>query len=447
MRRPYPSYRHSGVEWLGDVPEHWEVKRLERVASYRTSSVDKKTKDREQAVKLCNYTDVYYRDRIRASDADFMEATASPHEITRFGLSVGDVLITKDSEDWTDIAVPALVEESADDFVCGYHLGIIRPGALADATFIFRTMQSEAVNRQLQIAASGVTRYGLPSGAVSKVSISLPPLDEQRSIAAFLDHETAKIDSLITKKRLLLDRLAEYRTALITRTVTKGLPPEAAREAELNPNPPLKASEVEWIGDIPEHWLMTRLRFLAAISTGDSDTIDEVEDGQYPFFVRSDHVHAIDSYCYDGEAVLIAGDGNVEDTIHHYVGRYDCHQRVYQLNQLTDVDGRYLYHYLKVCFRSWITDGTAKSTVASLRMPMLQNFPVSLPPFHEQRVIAAFLDGAMERVGDLCSRVETAIERLQEYRTALITAAVTGKIDVRDDAQRAATVETVGSSR
>ena len=260
----------------------------------------------------------------------------------------------------------------------------------------------------------------------------MPAPSEQRAIAGFLDDETAKIDTLVAETRRLLDRLAEYRTALITRTVTKGLPPEAAEEAGFNPNPPLKPSGVEWIGEVPEHWLMTRLRFLAAISTGDADTIDGVEGGQYPFFVRSDRVHKIDSYSYDGEAVLLAGDGNVEDTIHHYVGKYDCHQRVYQLNQLSRVDGRYLYHYLKVCFRSWITDGTAKSTVASLRMPMLQNFPVALPSFHEQRAIAAFLDEQAERIDVLCSRVETAIERLQEYRAALITAAVTGKIDVRD---------------
>ncbi len=116
---PYPAYRPSGVEWLGDVPEHWDVRRLEHVASYRTSSVDKKAEEGEIPVRLCNYTDVYYQDRIRAGAGDFMEATASPREIARFGLRVGDVLVTKDSEDWRDIGVPALVEETASDFVRG----------------------------------------------------------------------------------------------------------------------------------------------------------------------------------------------------------------------------------------------------------------------------------------------------------------------------------------
>ena len=114
--------------------------------TYRTSSVDKKKVDNELPVRLCNYTDVYYQDRIRASEGDFMSASASPQEIARFGLNVGDVVITKDSEDWTDIAVPALIEEVADDFVCGYHLGIIRLESAADSAFVFRAMQSVAMH-------------------------------------------------------------------------------------------------------------------------------------------------------------------------------------------------------------------------------------------------------------------------------------------------------------
>ena len=143
MTDRFPDYKPSGLDWLGDIPAHWEVLRLKYRASYRTSNVDKKTKKGELPVKLCNYTDVYYTDRIRAGDGSFMEATASPQEFARFKLSEGDVVITKDSEDWQDIAVPALIEETADDFVCGYHLGIVRPTPLADPGF---RVPSNAVN-------------------------------------------------------------------------------------------------------------------------------------------------------------------------------------------------------------------------------------------------------------------------------------------------------------
>ena len=180
MNRPYPRYWHSGVEWLGEIPEHWKVKRLKDVASYRTSSVDKKTEDGEAPVRLCNYTDVYYQDRIRASVGEFMSATASPQEIARFKLRVGDVLVTKDSEDWRDIAVPALIEETADDFVCGYHLGIIRPSGPTHPVYLFRAMQSLTVNQQLQISASGLHGTGFPTQQFAKFCSPSHPLESRR---------------------------------------------------------------------------------------------------------------------------------------------------------------------------------------------------------------------------------------------------------------------------
>ena len=209
-----------------------------------------------------------------------MEATASPNEVNRFGLDEGDVLITKDSEDWQDIAVPAVVDKTAEDFVCGYHLGLIRPGKFTDPEFIFRAMQSLSVNRQLQTSATGVTRYGVPHGAVGGTLIPLPPLSEQRAIAAFLDRETGKIDRLVGRKCLLIERLDEYRQALITRTVTRGLPPDAAHAAGLNPSPHLKPSGVEWLGEVPAHWEAKRLKR----SVVRSDVKVESEDaGRMPY--------------------------------------------------------------------------------------------------------------------------------------------------------------------
>ena len=131
MRKPYPEraaaldpetrLKHSGIKWIGDIPRHWTTVPLKYVAAYYTSTVDKKAQDDEIKVRLCNYIDVYYRERINA-EGEYMEATASPNEHEKFKLLVGDTVITKDSEDWRDIAVPALVEKTANDFVCGYHL-------------------------------------------------------------------------------------------------------------------------------------------------------------------------------------------------------------------------------------------------------------------------------------------------------------------------------------
>ena len=219
-RTSYPEYKNSGIEWLGDVPAHWEVTRLKHVSSYWVSNVDKVATDDELPVRLCNYTDVYYHDYIRP-DMGLMETTATAQEINRFGLQVDDVVITKDSEDWCDIGVPALVVESTSDLVCGYYLAIIRPQKSALlGTFLLRTLQSCVVNQQFQIAATGVTRYGLPKSAIGEAWLPIPPLREQQTIADFLDHKTAKIDDLTAKIGTAIERLQEYRLALITAAVT-----------------------------------------------------------------------------------------------------------------------------------------------------------------------------------------------------------------------------------
>jgi type I restriction enzyme S subunit len=154
----YPINKPSGINWLRSVPEHWDVKRLKMSANYWVSNVNKVPSEEELPVRLCNYTDVYYNDHIKP-DMGLMETTATADEIRRFGLQVGDVLITKDSEEWNDIAVLALVVETSHDLVCGYHLAIIRPDkSKLDSHFLLRVLQSTAVNQQFQIASEGVTR-------------------------------------------------------------------------------------------------------------------------------------------------------------------------------------------------------------------------------------------------------------------------------------------------
>src|SRR5690606_2990471 len=156
----------------------------------------KKSHDDEMPVRLCNYTDVYYNDRITRA-LSFMEATATPREIARFSLHRGDILLTKDSEHWSDIAVPALVVDDLDGVLCGYHLAHVRPNASeVDSGFLFYCFVAEPVNRQLQVVANGVTRFGLPIGELRGAVIPIPPVADQRLIADFLDEKTAAIDAL-----------------------------------------------------------------------------------------------------------------------------------------------------------------------------------------------------------------------------------------------------------
>ena len=224
----YPAYRPSGLEWVPEIPEHWDVRKLKHIASVTFSNVDKHSDDGEVPVRLCNYTDVYYNDYI-TPDIEFMEATAAPEEIRKFKLRSGDVLVTKDSEEWSDIAVPAHVSADLDGVLCGYHLALIRPHPeIIYGAYLFRAFAARGINDQFRVAATGITRYGLGKYSLDNALFPVPPPDVQRSIAAFLDRKTKMIDRLVEKIRYLVGEvsenkaslLREYRTALISAAVT-----------------------------------------------------------------------------------------------------------------------------------------------------------------------------------------------------------------------------------
>ena len=239
---PNVRLKPSGVDWLGDVPEHWEVRRLRTVVEMRVSNVDKHTKEDELAVRLCNYVDVYKNEQITQS-MDFMKATARQDEIDRFRLKRGDVLITKDSESWDDIGVPSVVTESSDDLISGYHLALLRPAKEMLGGYLGRVLQGKSSAHQFHVRANGVTRYGLTHSGIKSVFVPLPPFSEQRAIVEYLGKTTANIDEAIARARRQIELLQEYRTRLIADVVTGkldvraaavGLPDEADKQSPVD---------------------------------------------------------------------------------------------------------------------------------------------------------------------------------------------------------------------
>lgn len=212
--------KDSGIEWLGKIPKHWKLQYLKYVSTVQSSNVDKKSKEGENDVLLCNYMDVYKNEYIDDTIA-FMKATAPERQIEKFTLEEGDIIITKDSEDRFDIAVPAKVNMNLENVLCGYHLAQIRPkDRQVDSGFLFRWLQSDLVNDQFKVAANGITRYGLSVSSIKDSIVALPPIPEQKTIAAFLDQETSRIDQLKSKVQEAVVRLEEYRASLITQAVT-----------------------------------------------------------------------------------------------------------------------------------------------------------------------------------------------------------------------------------
>ncbi len=426
--KPYPAYKDSGVEWLGEIPAHWEPRRLKTSAAVQLSNVDKKSVEGQESVRLCNYTDVYYHERISA-DLEFMVATATSEQARRFALCKGDVLITKDSESWTDIAVPAVVVEDLPGVLCGYHLAHIRPTHVCHGPFLARAFSAVGPRDQFQVAANGITRFGLGGDAIATGMFAMPPEPEQRAIATFLDRETARIDALVAKKERLIALLQEQRTALITRAVTKGL----------DPTVPMKDSGVGWLGEIPTHWEVKPLKRLFAnldrrrIPLSGEERATMAKD--YPYYGASGIIDHVEDYLFDEPLILVAEDGaNLysRSTPLAFVstGKYWVNNHAHILRPV-DGNVEYWAHVLaSIVFDPWIT-GSAQPKLTG---EGLGSIPLPVPPALEQTTILAKCNRRSSELRSLIAKVRDAIDRLKELRAALISAAVTGKIDVREEA-------------
>ena len=441
--KPYRAYKDSGVEWLGEIPAHWEMKRLKSFATVQLSNVDKKSAEGQDAVRLSNYVDVYYNERID-DGIDFMPATATTEQIRRFSLRTGDVLITKDSETWTDIAVPAVVSEDLPGVLCGYHLAHIRPDGHCDGTFLSRVFSAVGPRDQYHIAANGITRFGLTGDSIRAGVFPLPSLPEQRAIAAFLDRETAKIDALAAKKERLIELLQEKRTALIRHAVTKGLDPDV----------PLKDSGVEWLGKIPAHWEVKRVNQISEILRGKfahrPRNDPSLYDGPYPFVQTGDVTRTrkeITSYrqtlnerglsvskMFPSGTLVMTIAANIGDVaVLDFAACFP--DSVVGFVPRSGIERDFLF-YVFLAMKPELLREAPVNTQGNLNIERIGSIgnPIPVPNESEQRAIAAFLDHETAKSDALVAKIHEAIDRLKELRTALISAAVTGKIDVREAA-------------
>ena len=424
----YPKYKDSGIERIGKVPEHWRVEKLKWLAKVRLSNIDKKSKEEELAVELCNYVDVYYNDNL-TSDIDFMKATARQDQIDIFSLKEGDILITKDSETPDDIAVPAFVPSSLHGVVCGYHLAHVRPyRKYADGNYLFRSFSAHGISDQFEISANGVTRFGIGKQAIDNSVFLSPPLEEQTTIAAYLDRKTTQIDNLISKKQKLIELLKEERAAIINQAVTKGL----------NPDVPMKNSGIEWLGEVPEKWEVKRLKYVIALFDHKRVPLSGEERGKmtnkiYNYYGASGIIDRVDDYIFDGEYILIGEDGanllaRNSPLAFKAIGKFwvNNHAHILKL-KYGSLD--YFTNLLEsIDYTIWVS-GSAQP---KLTAENLANIEIIEPPLKDQTMIVQFIEEKTLKIDNYISKIYQKIELLKEFRTALISEVVTGKIDVRD---------------
>ncbi|MES1979335.1 MAG: restriction endonuclease subunit S [Pseudomonadota bacterium] len=437
----YPNYKDSGVAWLGEVPKHWEVKRLKQACQVYPSNVDKKSHDGEEPVLLCNYTDVYYNETI-TQEMNFMAATASADQIAKFTLRAGDTIITKDSETADDIAIAALVPHDLPGVVCGYHLSMVRPLSGTHGPFVKRLFDSIYAKSCFAVRANGLTRVGLGQYELDNVELPFPPLPEQTEIAAFLNRETAKIDELVAEQRRLMELLKEKRQAVISHAVTRGL----------NPDAPLKPSGIEWLGDVPEHWTCLQVgKVCNKVADGPHFSPSYVDEG-IPFLsarnVKIDswalddvkYISANDCEEFDRRVVPEVGDvlytkggttgiARVVDLPHRF--QVWVHISVLKIKPEL-IEPYFLAFALNSvgCYEQsqLLTRGASNNDLGLTRLIKIW---FALPKLDEQVAIVKFLKTESAKFESLTTEAQRAIDLLQERRTALISAAVTGQIDVR----------------
>lgn len=415
----------------GELPEGWHLARLGMVGRFSASGIDKKSVEGEAPARMVNYTDVY-GNRAATVDGsrDLMKVTCSPTKLREHSLRRGDLLFTPSSETKNEIGFSAVVTEDLPETVYSYHLIRYRTDrSMAwDIGFKRYVCNHPGFLYQLQAASKGTTRQILTRDDFRSATVAIPPVGVQRAIASFLDGETAKIDALIEKKRRLLDLLEEKRTALITRAVTRGLDPDA----------PMKDSGVEWIGEIPEHWEAVQLRHLVACLDGRRIPVNSLErasmKGEIPYWGAGGIVDYVDRALFNEPLVLLGEDGapflDRGKPVAFYVNEpVWVNNHIHALRPGKQVDPQYLVHALNATEYSWYIDG---STRQKLTQGDMNEIPVALPPKEEQERIADAIASWLTPMVKIGQRIDAAISLLQEYRTALISAAVTGQLDVRE---------------
>lgn len=419
--------------WQRDIPAGWAVVPLRAVADYEVSNVDKVPKDGERPVRLCNYVDVYHNEFITLA-LHFMEATATAAEIAKFRLRKDDVIITKDSESWDDIGIPAHVRETADDLVCGYHLAQIRPrpGKL-EGSFLLRCLQAKPVRLHLELAANGVTRFGLPKGAIGSTPLPLPPPHLQRAIAAYLDAETGRIDALIAAKENLLAILTEKRRAAITTAVTRGL----------DPNAPMRDSGIQWLGEIPAHWATERSRWLLRERDERSETGTEE-------LLTVSHLTGVtprsekDVNMFEAESTVgykvCHQDDLAINTLWAWMGAMGvapCHGIISPAYHVYRIGPRLLPAYVDALVRIGVFAQEVTRYSKGVWSSRLRLYPEGLfevvfpvPPIEEQAQIVEGIRQEISHIDALSAAISRSVALARERREAVIAAAITGQLEV-----------------
>lgn len=433
-KKRYPKYKPSGVEWLGAVPVHWGIKRLKNAFNIFNGSTPNSSEEEYWDGDIIWYTPEDLGNNLGKIISD------SRRKITIEGYKVIAAKIVPPKSIIISTRAPIghlSITSKASCTNQGCRSLVCKEGFSPDFYYYYLYISKYNLNA----IGKGTTFVELGNQGLGSYSIVAPPISEQKTIATFLDREIGRIDFLIKKQRKLIELLKEKRSTLILQCVTIGLDPSVK----------LKPSGIEWLGDVPEHWKNLSLKWGSIRYSGgtpDKSIQDYWEDGTIPWLnsgaVNDGYITKPSNYITKeafnnssakwipkGSLVMaLAGQGKTKGMVAQLGIKTTCNQSMAAIIPSKRINSRMLYWWLSnnyINIRN-LAGGEARD---GLNLVMIGSIPVPLPPLTEQQDIATFLDKETLKIDALVSKVETAIERLKEYRISLISSAVTGKIDVR----------------
>lgn len=415
--KPYMQYEESGIEWVGEVPKEWKVERMKFSVKINPSKSEISHLDDNVRVSFLPM-------ELISDDGQLTLSETRDLSEVRQGFTYfidGDVLLAKITPCFEN-GKGAVCFNLTNEIGFGTtELHVLRPSKRTCSKFLFyitHSLHFRLPGIALMTGAAGQKR--VPEDYISNFIIGLPPLPEQHAIAAFLDHETAKIDTLIAKQKQMIALLKEQRQAIITHAVTKGLDADA----------PMKGSGIEWIGEMPEHWVIKSLKWVARLKSGDSITSENIEDeGDFPVYGGNGLRGFTSSFTHNGYYVLIGRQGALCGNINYAQGYFWASEHAVVVSPKEPVAVIWLGELLRTMNLNQYSISAAQP---GLSVDIILNLDILVPPLPEQHAIAAFLNNETAKIDTLITKQEQMIELLKEHRAALITAAVTGKIDVRD---------------
>lgn len=431
----YAHYKDSGVEWLGEVPAHWDVKSIRRVAELNPS--------KSEAAHLGRETEVSFLPMEAVGDDGKLNLDRTrPIGEVETGYTFfkeGDVTIAKITPCFEN-GKGAVMTGLQNGFGFGTTELIVTRPKLGHVTnhFLHWLYLSTTFRKTAEAAMYGAGgQKRVPDDFVRDFVTAFPPISEQDTISDFLARETTKLDALITEQRTLIDLLKEKRQAVISHAVTKGLDPRV----------PMKDSGVEWLGEVPAHWEVVRVRHAVAIDNSLRFPINREERaemaGQYPYWGPTGIIDHIDHFRYEGARALIGEDGD-HFTKHSIwamtqwaTGQFNVNNHAHVIADGPKCMARWFY--FSFLHRDIGNDLIAQG-VSRLKLTRegLSNLWLAVPPLDEQIATMSHLEATIERQSEITKTAQLQISLLEERRSALISAAVTGKIDVRQHATEAA---------